>query len=604
MGYDKKKKKPGASTTKKAPAAATAKTADQLVDDLTSADAVSYKMFESMTINGVLESQAQSKDIKIGSFSLVVFGKELVHDTLLEINYGRRYGLLGENGSGKSTILTAIASRQVPIPSHTDIWFVHEECKPSDLNAMESVIAIVKDEYARLEKVQETLLENGDLEEQMEVFELVMERMNGIELDKLEPRAAELLHGLGFTHTQMHKPIKSLSGGWRMRVALAQALFVCPTLLILDEPTNHLDLGACVWLENYLAHYPYTILMTSHSQDFLNGVCTNIMELTLKGELHNWSGNYDQYIQTKTELEKNQLTQYKKEQQEIKDIKAFINSCGTYANLRKQAESRQKVLDKMIAAGLTEKPTTPPEYKFAFPEAAHLASPVLAFNGVSFGYPNCEELYSNLEFGVDCDSRIALVGPNGVGKSTLLKLMKNELDPTIGEIKRHSHLTIGQYNQHSEEVLDLKMSPFDFFSHKYCDGVMTSKGKRRLESEEWREYLGRFGISGERQLRPIETLSNGLRSRLVFLMISLANPQILLLDEPTNNLDMGCIDSLAKAINNFTGGLVLVSHDFRLISQVAKEIWVVDNHTVSVWKGDIRSYKEHLKKDVLKKVKK
>jgi len=383
-----------------------------------------------------------------------------------------------------------------------------------------------------------------------------------------------------------------------MRVALAQALFAQPSLLLLDEPTNHLDLGACVWLEEYLRNWPSILIIISHSQDFLNGVCSNIMQLTYKGTLVNWGGNYDSYVQARKEKEVNDLKKYEKEQADIKHLKEFINSCGTFKNLRKQADSKQKIIDKMMAAGLTEKPVADVQFDFRFPSSASLAPPVLAFEHVSFSYSGLKEdfLYSDLNFGVDMDSRIALVGPNGAGKSTLLKLMQNDLQALEGEIKRHGHLRIGQYNQHSEEILELDKSPLDFLIKLYGEGVVTDSGMKKLELDEWRKLLGQFGIKQDRQTRLMSTLSHGLRTRVVMMLIALRNPHILLLDEPTNHLDMQCIDGLARAIKKFQGGLVLVSHDFRLIDQVADEIWVCDKKTISKWPGNIQDYKKHLQK--------
>jgi ATP-binding cassette subfamily F protein 2 len=329
------------------------------------------------------------------------------------------------------------------------------------------------------------------------------------------------------------------------------------------------------------------------------------MQLTQKGTLVVWGGNYDAYMKTRTETEKNLLSKYKKEQDDIKHLEEFIRSCGTYANLRVQAESKQKIIDKMKEAGLTEKPMADQTYEFRFPDSEQISPPVLAFANASFSYSGKKEdhLYEKLELGVDLDSRIALVGPNGAGKSTLLKLMLKEIEPTEGEVKRSGKLRIGHYNQHSEAVLDLEKTPLQFLSGLYPEGIVTKAGMQKMEDKDWRSKLGSFGITGDFQTRKMKTLSDGYRTRMAMLLIALVNPHVLLLDEPTNHLDMACIDALAGAINKFSGGLVLVSHDFRLIGQVAKQIWVCDKKTIAPWDGDIQSYKRKLKKDVMKKFK-
>lgn len=573
------------------------------VDQVKAAGPKRDSRLDTMTVTGVLDSQPNSKDIKIGQFSLGVHGRELVRDTQFELSFGRRYGLIGSNGSGKSSILAAIAAREVPIPEHVDMWHLDTEAPPSDMSAIDAVIDYVSNEYKRLEELITTLLEE-DAEGNAELIDTIGEKLEKMDPATFESRACELLDGLGFTEAMMKKATKDMSGGWRMRVALSQALFVQPTLLLLDEPTNHLDLGACVWLERYLAQYPNILILISHSQDFLNGVCTNIMQLTQKGTLVNWGGNYDMYVKTREEHEKNQMTKYKKEQDDIAHLKDFIRSCGTFSNLRKQADSKQKIIDKMMEAGLTEKPLPDPTFNFTFPEADILPPPVLSFHDVSFSYSGQvkDYLYTQVSFGVDQDSRIALVGPNGAGKSTLLKLMLTELEPVQGEVKRHGKLRIGRYNQHSDEVLDLELSPLEFVMKKYTE-VTTREGTRALELDEWRAKLGMYGIRQHNQTMPMKAMSDGLRTRVVMMLIALVNPHLLLLDEPTNHLDMECIDALGEAINKFNGGLVLVSHDFRLIGQVAKEIWLCDAKTVGPWKGDIQSYKKHLEKQVAKRSK-
>jgi len=544
---------------------------------------------------GALESRPMARDVKIGGFTLSAYGQELIKDTSLEFTIGRRYGLIGANGAGKSSLLQAIANREIPIPEHIDIFFLDNEAPATSMTALEYVVAEAKLEMERLEaEVEKALIDLGpDDDYTMDLYG----RLDEMDPDSFEPDAAMLLNGLGFGTVMANKHTKDMSGGWRMRVALAQALFIKPTLLLLDEPTNHLDLEACVWLEDYLSTYDRCLLVVSHSQDFLNGVCTNIMHLTEKLRLHNYSGNYDVFVQTKKELEVNQMKRYKKEQDDIVHLKKFISSCGTFSNLVKQAKSKQKILDKMYAKGLVEKVTESSGYNFRFNICDDLPGSVLSFQNVSFSYSGLEKdlLYKNVSVGVDMESRVALVGPNGAGKSTLLKLMMGELMPNVGAVRRHVNLSIGRYHQHSKDELPLDMTPLNYMRMKY-----ESLNK---EETEWRQYLGRFGIGGSLQTKPIKTLSDGLKSRIVFATLAVGHPQLLLLDEPTNHLDLECIDSLAIAINSFKGGMVVVSHDFRLIEQVAKEIWVCDHMSVTRWDGDIRSYKKALIADAHKALK-
>jgi len=401
-----------------------------------------------------------------------------------------------------------------------------------------------------------------------------------------------VLESLGFSVMQ-EKKTRDFSGGWRMRIALARALFIQPTLLLLDEPTNHLDMEACVWLEEYLKKWnpKGILLMISHSQDFLNGVCTNIIHLCYK-KLHYYSGNYDQYIQTRFEKEEHQMKNYKWEQDQIKHMKDYIARFGHgSAKLARQAKSKEKTLARMERSGLTSVVRREKAISFAFPDPEDLPPPVLVFQGVSYGYPNCPPLYKNLEFGIDLDSRVALVGPNGVGKTTLLKLMLGELNPTEGQITPHNKLRLSRFNQHFVDQLDMNLTPLQYMRNEFPD----------IPEEDMRSWLGRFGVTGGPQTQKMETLSDGQKSRVIFAYMAHTNPHILLLDEPTNHLDIETIDALASAINAFSGGVILVSHDMRLISVVAEELWLCENQGVTIYRGDILEYKKKLLEEVYDK---
>ncbi|KAE9378988.1 putative ABC transporter ATP-binding protein ARB1 [Stipitochalara longipes BDJ] len=539
---------------------------------------------------GVLSSLKQSRDVKITSVSLVFHGRVLITDTTLELTYGRRYGLLGENGCGKSTLLKAIDKREFPIPDHVDIYLLNEGAPPSDLGALEWVVREAENEMDRLDKEAERILEEDGPESPL-LMDLY-ERMETMDPSTFATRASLILTGLGFNKTTIQKKTKDMSGGWRMRVALAKALFVKPSLLLLDDPTAHLDLEACVWLEEYLKKWDRTLVLVSHSMDFLNGVCSNMIDMRQKKLIY-YGGNYDSYSKTRSEQEVNQMKAYQKQQDEIVHIKKFIASAGTYANLVRQAKSRQKILDKMEADGFIQPVDQDRVFTFRFADVEKLPPPVLSFDDVTFSYSGNtkDDLYRHLDLGVDMDSRTALVGPNGVGKSTLLRLMTGKLSPTGGQVSRHTHLKMGVYSQHSSEQLDLTKSALDFVRDKYAD--------KSQDYQYWRQQLGKYGLSGESQTALMGTLSEGQKSRIVFALLAIDGPNMLLLDEPTNGLDIPTIDSLADAINAFTGGVVVVSHDFRLLDKIAKDILVCENRTIHRWDGSIGEYKNHLRKKMV-----
>lgn len=542
---------------------------------------------------GVIVSDKQSRDLHIESFSMSFHGRLLIDNATVALNYGQRYGLLGENGSGKTTFLEALANRDVEIPEHIDIYLVRGEADPSDENALDYIIKSAREKVARLEKEIEDMSVADEVDDVG--LELKMEELDELDPNTFEARAGAILYGLGFSQAMMNKPTRDLSGGWRMRVSLARALFIKPHMLLMDEPTNHLDLEAVVWLEAYLSTYNHILVLTSHSADFMDNVCTNIIDLTIQKKFVTYGGNYSTYVRTKTENEVNQMKAYYKQQEEIAHIKKFIASAGTYANLVKQAKSKQKIIDKMEAAGLVEPVVQPKQLRFNFEDVRKLPPPIIAFNDVGFSYSGKEEdfLYKDLSFGIDMDSRVAIVGQNGTGKSTLLNLITGVLQPVAGSVQRHSGLKLGKYSQHSADQLPYDKSPLEYIESKYKEKFPDK------DVQFWRAQLGRFGLSGQHQTSPIRTLSDGLRNRVVFSQLAMENPHILLLDEPTNHLDMGSIDALANAIKEFEGGVVIVSHDFRLISQVADELWEVkDRKIVNLTKQDIsiQDYKKILMK--------
>merc|ERR1719221_489153 len=531
-----------------------------------------------------------ARDIKIDNFSVTFYGANLLQDTKLELSVGNRYGLMGVNGCGKSALMAVLGNREVPIQEHIDIYYLAREIPASEKTALEAVME-ADEERIKLEALAEELATQED-DESQEFLMQVYERLDDLGADTAESRAAHLLMGLQFTDAMQKKKCKDFSGGWRMRIALARALFLKPHLLLLDEPTNHLDLEACVWLEEELKQYPTILLIVSHSQDFLNGVCNNVMHMNNQ-RLDYYGGNYDAFVRTRAELLENQEKKYQWEQDQIAHMKNYIARFGHgSAKLARQAQSKEKTLAKMVAEGLTEKVTTERSHSFYFYSCGKIPPPVIMVQNVSFRYNDqTPYIYKNLEFGLDLDSRLALVGPNGAGKSTLLKLVYGELIPTEGMVRRNNHLKIGRYHQHLHEILELDLSPLDYMMKKFPEVK---------ERDEMRRIIGRYGITGKQQTSPMKQLSDGQKCRVTFAWLAWQTPHMLLLDEPTNHLDMETIDALGDAINNFEGGIVLVSHDFRLINQVADVIWICEKETVTKWEGDIIAYKDHLKAKVMK----
>jgi len=327
-----------------------------------------------------------------------------------------------------------------------------------------------------------------------------------------------------------------------------------------------------------------------HSQDFMNNVCTHIVRLdpTYK-KLRYYSGNYDTYVQTRRDQDMVQMRQYEAEQRDIAEIKDFIARFGHgTAKLVRQAQSREKLLQKKLEAGLTEKPEEIKIWDWTFPDAGQLPVPVLAIEKVGFHYPGGEDLYTNVDFGLDLQTRVALVGPNGAGKTTLFKLISGDLQPTRGAIKKNSHLKISRFTQHFEDKLDLSMTPLDYFKYK----LMPEEPLDRIRS-----LLGRYGCSGDMQSQVMSQLSAGQKARIVFAIICHEKPHILMLDEPTNPLDMESIDALARCLNKFQGGVIVISHDMRLISQVAQEIYICDKKAIKKYNGDIMDFKMHTRKE-------
>ncbi|RAL49040.1 hypothetical protein DM860_001360 [Cuscuta australis] len=526
------------------------------------------------------DASANVKDITIENFSLSAPGKELLKNATVRISHGKRYGLVGPNGCGKSTLLKHLFHRKVPVPKNIDIHLVEQEVIGDEKSALEAVVSANK-ELVELRKQVSDLQKSEEEDDGGEKLGELYERLQLLGSDAAEAQASKILAGLGFTQDMQARPTRSFSGGWRMRISLAGALFMQPTLLLLDEPTNHLDLRAVLWLEEYLSRWKKTLVVVSHDRDFLNSVCNEIIHFH-EFDLHHYRGNFDDFIAGCEQRRKERNKKHEKHEK----LNMAAKRSGNQVQIAKvkQREAPEKWTDY--------------EVEFHFPEPTDLTPPLLQLINISFTYPNRQDFkLSDVDVGIDMGTRVAIVGPNGAGKSTLLNLLAGDLLPTEGEIRRSQKLRIGRYSQHFVDLLTMNENPVQYLLRLHPD----QDQPRKVEST--RSKLAKFGLKGVHHLTPIAKLSGGQKARVVFTSISMSKPHILLLDEPTNHLDMQSIDALADAIDEFTGGVVLVSHDSRLISRMCEdeeksEIWVVEDGTVTTFPGTFVDYKDQLLKEI------
>lgn len=534
-------------------------------------------------------------DICITNVQLYGGTQELISDGTLKLVNGTKYGLVGRNGAGKSTLLRAISEGTIPIPSHLHVIHVEQEASPDARSALQTVLDTDKERTYLLKLEQKMLEEELDTVDGIDLNE-VYERLDEISSDDAEARAGGILGGLGFDAAEQQKATQDFSGGWRMRIALASALFMKPDLLLLDEPTNHLDVHALTWLEEFLRRWEKTVVIVSHDRGFLNE-CTTATAFLHHKKLRYYGGSYDTFLKVRADNRANEESTAKTQANRANHLKKFIQRFGQgHAKMVKQAQCRMKMLARLQEERV-EVDTDDPYLRINFPSASRLPPPLVSVMGVSFGYEGYDTLYEDLDFGLDMDSRVAIVGPNGAGKSTFLKLVEGEILPTKGWINRNTRLRLARFSQHHLETMDAEN---DSVNHmKRLD--------EEMPLEEARAYLGRFGLSGELATKPIKFLSGGQKSRLAFAELAWRQPHILLLDEPTNHLDLETIESLAMALNNFEGGVVLVSHDERLISLVVDEIWCVTKGDmkcnppkpghVKVFNGSFEEYKAKLRRE-------
>ncbi|CAH7683665.1 P-loop containing nucleoside triphosphate hydrolase protein [Phakopsora pachyrhizi] len=546
-------------------------------------------------LNAANLAKGKSKDIHVENIDLNFGSNKILSGATLNLAYGRRYGLIGRNGIGKSTLLRNMALREVSIPSHITILYVEQEVLGDDTPAIESVLKadVWRDRLLTEEVSLNAILSSSDTNQAVdnaenralarekelatvrlgEVHQLLID----IDAETGPSRAAELLAGLGFSAEDQARPTRTFSGGWRMRLSLARALFCRPDLLLLDEPSNNLDLNAIAWLEDYLQTWPGSLLVVSHDRSFLDAVATDIVHQHSQ-RLDYYKGNFTQFYATKSERAKNQRREYEAQLQYRQHLQAFIDRWRYNANRAAQAQSKIKILEKLPEL---EPPGDDDVVHFKFAMTDKLTPPLLQLEECSFGYSTDKIILKDVNIDVTMESRLGLIGPNGAGKSTLLKLLIGELQPISGRQHRNSRLRISYFSQHHVDQLDLNLSPVSFLATRV-------PGK---SEQEYRQHLGSFGLTGLTGLQQISTLSGGQKSRVAFALLSLQQPHILVLDEPTNHLDIEGLDALMEAVANWNGGVIVVSHDSRFIQTACKELWVVADQKAEKFYGDVSAYK-------------
>ncbi|MGA7808269.1 ABC-F family ATP-binding cassette domain-containing protein [Bradyrhizobium sp.] len=514
--------------------------------------------------------------LSITEISVRLAGRLLIDHGSAQIVPGARVGLVGRNGTGKSTLFRAIRGElatetgSITIPSRWRVGSLAQEAP----NGPESLIEVVL--KADLER--DALLREADHAEDPHRIAEIQTRLVDIDAHSAPARAAAILSGLGFSTADQARPCSEFSGGWRMRVALAATLFAAPDLLLLDEPTNYLDLEGTLWLEDHLANYPRTVIVISHDRDLLETSVDQILHLE-RGKLTLYRGGYSSFEEQRATREMLDAKAVKRQEAERKRLQDFVDRFKAKASKARQAQSRVKMLERMkpVTALVTQDVR---EISFPAPEKA-LSPPIIAVDNVSVGYDQTSPVLNRVTLRIDNDDRIALLGSNGNGKSTLVKLLADRLKPFSGSITRADKLAIAYFAQHQLDELNEAASVYD-----HVRKLMPEAPEAKV-----RARAGAIGFSGKAADTRVASLSGGEKARLLLGLATFFGPNMIILDEPTNHLDIDSRAALAEAINEFPGAVIMVSHDRYLIEACADQLWVVADHAVTSFEGDLDDYR-------------
>ncbi|WP_103333581.1 ABC-F family ATP-binding cassette domain-containing protein [Pseudotabrizicola formosa] len=515
--------------------------------------------------------------LRIEDITYNVEGRPLFEGASATIPTGHKVGLVGRNGAGKTTLFRlirgelALEGGTISLPNRARIGGVAQEVPSSSTSLLDTVLEADTERNALLAEA-ETATDPHRIAE-------VQARLSDIDAWSAEGRAASILKGLGFDAEAQKRPCSDFSGGWRMRVALAGVLFAQPDYLLLDEPTNYLDLEGALWLESYLTKYPHTVLIISHDRGLLNRAVTGILHLDQK-KLTYWSGPYDQFARQVAERRAVLQAEAKKQEARRAHLQSFVDRFKAKASKAVQAQSRVKMLEKM------ETITAPEDAKkvvFTFPAPEELSPPIINMEGAAVGYGG-PAILKNLSLRIDQDDRIALLGRNGEGKSTLSKLLAGKLDAMTGKITRSTKLRIGYFAQHQVDELYIDETPLQHLQRQ-----RPAEGQPRL-----RARLAGFGLMADQAETVVGRLSGGQKARLSLLLATLDAPHLLILDEPTNHLDIESREALVEALTEYSGAVILVSHDMHLLSLVADRLWLVKGGAVTPYTEDLEAYRKML----------